>query len=147
MLPQSSRAQLVKNFGEAKAQALEDILTRISQAADDAGIEKKERKNTKEIDSLAAEFTNLVIKAVADNNLSTNTQESEMQTNEDSPFLKELKSKINFDFTTKTKDTQPAPVEDTLIAAFRDASTKASFGLLDGFVQLNQNYANGSKRQ
>lgn len=144
MLPQSSRAQLVKNFGEAAAKSIEDVLERISQAADRAGIEKKERKDNQQIDSLAAEFTDLVIKAVADK------QESEMQvkeTGEDSPFLKELKSKINFDFTTKTKDTTPAPVEDTLTAAFRDASSKASFGLLNGFVQLNQNWHNGGKRQ
>lgn len=66
------------------------------------------------------------------------------KTIEDNPdLIKELKQRISFDFTTKTKDTPPAPVEDTLIAAFRDASTKASFGLLDGFVQLNQRWHNG----
>lgn len=134
MLPKNSRDQLVQAFGEKAAKSLEDVLQRISDLADSRGIEKKEKKN-----SLAAEFADLVIKAAADK------QESEMQTNDDSTFLKELKSKINFDFTTRTKATTPAPVEDTLIAAFRAASTKASFGLLDGFVGLNQRWHNGGK--
>lgn len=77
---------------------------------------------------------------------STNVQESEVSTkqNEDSDLLKELKKRINFT-TTETKAATPAPVEDTLIAAFRDASTKASFSLLDGFVQANQRWHNGGK--
>lgn len=58
------------------------------------------------------------------------------ETGEDSPLVKELKAK-------NSKETTPAPVEDTLVAGIRAVSTRASFSLLDDVFRANQRWHNG----
>lgn len=46
MLPQPKRAEFLEAFGEKKVKALEDMLNLLAKAADDSGLEKKERPLT-----------------------------------------------------------------------------------------------------